>query len=80
MRRPILGATIWDLTEAFFEAQREYRDVYTLYESRVLTHAEERGVDRRRLRLDAAEVSGLLDFRRLGDLRSGPRQGARKCR
>jgi hypothetical protein len=71
-RRRVFGATIWDLVEAFYEAMREYHEVYVLYETRVLAHAEERSVDRRRLRLDAVEVSKLLDFNRLGDLRNGP--------
>lgn len=71
-RRRVFGATIWDLVEAFFEAQREYHEVYVLYETRVLAHAEERSVDRRRLRLDASEVSKLLDFHRLGNLRNQP--------
>jgi hypothetical protein len=71
-RRRVFGATIWDLVEAFYEAQGEYHEVYVLYETRVLAHAEERSVDRRRLRLEAAEVSKLLDFHRLGNLRNGP--------
>lgn len=71
-RRRVLGATIWDLTEAFFEAQREYHEIYVNYETRVMAHAEEQSVDRRRLRLDATEVSKLLDFMRLGALRNGP--------
>lgn len=71
-RRRVYGATVWDLVEAFFEAQRQYHAVYVNYETRVLAHAEERSVDRRRLRLDAQEVSALLDFTRLGALRNGP--------
>ncbi|MBX3468016.1 MAG: hypothetical protein KF878_14175 [Planctomycetes bacterium] len=71
-RRRVFGATIWDLVEAFYEAKREFHEVYVLYETRVLAHAEERSVDRRRLRLDATEVSKLLDFTRLGGLRNGP--------
>lgn len=71
-RRYFYGATVWDLVEAFFEAKREYHQVYVLYETRVLAHAEERSVDRRRLRLDASEVSKLLDFTRLGAIRNGP--------
>ena len=70
-RRRIFMATYWDLLEAFFEAQRDYQNIYMYYESSVLAYAEERGVDRRRLRLSAAEVSGLLDFERLGQLRRG---------
>jgi hypothetical protein len=71
-RRRIFAATYWDLTECFFEAQRQYREIYILYETQVLAHAEEQLVDRRHLRLDAHEVSKLLDFDRLGNLRSGP--------
>ncbi len=71
-RRPILGATLWDLIEAFFEAQRQYHYVFHTYEARVMMHAEMQAVDRHQLRLEADEVSRLLDFDRLGELRSGP--------
>lgn len=71
MRRRILAASFWDLIDAFFSAQREYDETHYLYELRVLTHAEEQGVDREWLRLEAAEVSKLLDFTKLGGLRNG---------
>ena len=71
-RRPIFGPASWDLVEAFFEAQRQYQRVYSNYETRVLAHAEQQAVDRHQLRLEAEEVSKLLDFESLGDLRSGP--------
>jgi hypothetical protein len=71
-QRPIFGPTTWDLVEAFFEAQRQYQRVYSNYETRVLAHAEQQAVDRHQLRLEAEEVSKLLDFERLGELRSGP--------
>lgn len=72
MKRPTFGATTWDLVEAFCEAQRQYQRVYSNYETRVLAHAEQQAVDRHQLRLEAAEVSKLLDFESLGDLRNGP--------
>ncbi|MGE0712086.1 MAG: hypothetical protein AB7N76_31880 [Planctomycetota bacterium] len=72
MRRKIFGASFWDLVDAFFAAAREYDEIHYLYELRVLTHAEEQGVDREWLRLEADEVSKLLDFEKLGALRSGP--------
>jgi hypothetical protein len=71
-RRPTFGATAWDLVEAFFAAQRQYQRVYSNYETRVLHHAELQAVDRHQLRLEASEVSKLLDFAKLGDLRNGP--------
>ncbi len=70
-RRPILGATLWDLIEAFFEAQRQYHYVFHTYEARVMMHAEMQAVDRHQLRLEAEEVSKLLDFTRLAELRNG---------
>jgi hypothetical protein len=60
----------WDLITHFFEAQRQFRETYDTYETKVLQYAEERGVDRRFLRLSAEEVSGLLDFRKLEHLRN----------
>lgn len=72
MKRRILGASFWDLVDAFFEAQRQYFDVYYNYERRVLAHAEEQAVDRHQLRLEASEVSKLLDYDKLGKLRNGP--------
>ncbi|MCA8920648.1 MAG: hypothetical protein KDD82_02495 [Planctomycetes bacterium] len=71
MKRRVFSATAWDLTETFFEAMREYRQIYILYETQVLAHAEEQAVDRYQLRLDATEVSKLLDFSRLMHLRNG---------
>lgn len=68
----MFGATFWDLTEAFLAAVRQYNRVYINYETRVLSHAEQQAVDRHQLRLDAAEVSKLLDFASLGELRNGP--------
>lgn len=72
MKRPTFGATTWDLIEAFCEAQRQYQRVYSNYETRVLAHAEQQAVDRHQLRLEASEVSKLLDFVKLGELRNGP--------
>jgi len=71
-RRPVFGATFWDLIDTFFEAQRQYHTVYINYETRVLAHAEQQAVDRHQLRLEASEVSKLLDFGKLGELRNGP--------
>lgn len=70
-RRRIFSPTYWDLVDAFFAAQREYRQIYVLYETQVLAHAEEQAVDRYQLRLDANEVSKLLEWNRLGGLRNG---------
>lgn len=60
----------WDLVSIFFEAQRTFRETYETYETKVLQYAEERGVDRRFLRLTAEEVSGLLDLKKLEQLRN----------
>jgi hypothetical protein len=72
--RSRLAADFWDLISHFFEAQRQFRETYDTYETKVLQYAEERGVDRRFLRLSAEEVSGLLDFRKLENLRNGELQ------
>ena len=71
MRRKIFGASFWDLVDAFYSAMREYEQIHYLYELRVLAHAEEQGVDREWLRLEASEVSKLLDFDKLAILRNG---------
>lgn len=55
----------WDLVCSFFEAARSFRVVYLGYESKVLAYADERGVDRRFLRLAGEEVATLIDFKRL---------------
>ncbi len=60
----------WDLLSLFFEAQRSFQETYETYETKVLQYAEERGVDRRFLRLTAEEVAGLLDFKKLEQLRN----------
>jgi hypothetical protein len=68
--RSKLAQDFWDLIFHFFEAQRQFRETYDTYETKVLQYAEERSVDRRFLRLSAEEVSGLLDFRKLENLRN----------
>ena len=70
MKRRIFGATFWDLIETFFAAQREYYLIFFNYERRVLEHADEQAVSRHQLRLEAEEVSKLLDFLALGQLRN----------
>jgi hypothetical protein len=60
----------WDLIVFFFEAQRAFQETYETYETKVLQYAEERGVDRRFLRLTDEEVAGLLDFKKLEQLRN----------
>lgn len=60
---------IWDLVDEFFQARALFMQIYDAYEQGVLRHAEERGVDRKNLRLDAGDVSALLDTGQLVDLR-----------
>jgi hypothetical protein len=72
VRRRAIAPTLWDLVEAFFLARTAFGEVYENYETRVLAHAAEQGIDRRDLRLDATAVSKLLDFAKLESLRNGP--------
>ena len=72
LRRRAIAPTLWDLVEAFFHARTAFAEVHDHYETRVLAHASEQGIDRRDLRLDAVEVSKLLDFAKLESLRNGP--------
>ncbi len=60
----------WEVVEIFFDSQRAFLETYDTYETKVLQYAAERGVDRRFLRLDADEVSDLLDFKKLEQLRN----------
>lgn len=73
MSKPrILGdANYWNLVEAFFRAYKEFEPIFDTYEDRVHRHAHDQGIDRRYLRLEAEEVSRLLDFETLGKLRDG---------
>ncbi len=68
--RSKLAQDYWDLIAHFFDAQRQFRETYDTYETKVLQYSEERGVDRRFLRLSGEEVAGLLDFRKLEHLRN----------
>lgn len=72
LRRRAISPSYWDLVEAFFQARTAFASVYDTYNTRVLAHAAERGVDRRDLRLDAESVSKLLDFGKLESLRNEP--------
>lgn len=69
--RARLAQDFWDLISHFFAARKLYLVTYERYETLVLHHAEEQGVDRRVLRLPAEQVAGLLDFRKLEVLRDG---------
>lgn len=71
IRRRAVAPSLWDLVEAFFTARSHFAEVHDAYESRVLAHAAEQKIDRRELRLDAVEVSKLLDFAKLESLRNG---------
>ena len=62
-------ADIWAVVATFYEAQTHFQETYDTYEERVLHFAAERGVDRRVLRLEAKELTGLLDFKQLEVLR-----------
>ena len=72
VRRRALAPSLWDLVEAFYLASHAYSEVFEAYESRVLAHARERGVDRKQLRLDGETVARLLDLGKLESLRNGP--------
>ncbi len=72
--RPYLSVadvSIWLLVQEFFKAKSIFAPMFESYETQVLRQAEERGVDRRFLRLDAEGLSELLDFRALERLRDG---------
>ncbi len=69
LRRYRLSHNFWDLISVFFQAMDMFTEIYDAYESKVLYHADQQGVDRRLLRLPAAEVAGLLDFKQLARLR-----------
>jgi hypothetical protein len=68
--RARVGADFWDLLSLFFGAWRSFRETHETYETKVIQYAEERGVDRRLLRLSDEEVSGLLELRKLEQLRN----------
>ncbi len=72
LRRRAIAPSLWDLVEAFYLASAAFAEVHESYESRVLMHAKDRGVDRTNLRLDAETVSKLLDLGKLESLRNGP--------
>ncbi|RME79202.1 MAG: hypothetical protein D6785_11400 [Planctomycetota bacterium] len=61
---------IWDLVVLFFQTKLSFLNIYQKYEHDVLKHAAERGVDRRDLRLSQEEVSKLIDFSQLVQLRN----------
>ncbi len=63
-------AQLWFLVEEFYTSRIIFNEIYERYERMVLKYARERGVDRKVLRLNAVEVSGLLNFKELEDLRN----------
>jgi hypothetical protein len=69
IKRYRLSNNFWDLISTFFDAMEKFQEIYDAYESKVLYYADQQGVDRRLLRLPAADVAGLLDFKLLEHLR-----------
>ncbi|RME03699.1 MAG: hypothetical protein D6805_05575 [Planctomycetota bacterium] len=60
---------IWDLLENFFKAKLFFKEIYDQYEEMVLEHARRRGVHRKDLRLEQEELTKLIDFSKLVELR-----------
>ncbi len=64
------SSDFWELVEVFYKSLAEFRRLFEGYEQKVAEYAQDRKVDRRKLKLSAEEVSGLFDFRALERLRN----------
>ncbi|MHC4778492.1 MAG: hypothetical protein ACYTFG_07960 [Planctomycetota bacterium] len=64
------SSDFWELVELFYSAWGHFRRLFDAYEAKVIRYAQDRGVDRKELKLSAEEVSGLFDFKALERLRN----------
>lgn len=62
---------LWRLVEEFYTAKAEFVKMYDSYTEKVLRFSGDRGVPREDLRLNAEEISELLDLKALETLRDG---------
>lgn len=66
-----LGHTIWTIVKLFYRSFTVFQELFSSYERKVLAYSETVGIPRELLRLKPAELGGLLDYKRLEDLRDG---------
>ena len=62
-------ADIWMIVERFFSAQAIYKRQYDRYEELVAKYVSQFGMPRQEIRLEPAELSGLLRFKEMERLR-----------
>ena len=65
----IYGHRTWSIVRLFYQALINFRRQYEVYDDRVLQHSRRAGLSRELLRLNSADLAGLLDFKKLEDLR-----------
>jgi hypothetical protein len=66
-----LGHKIWTIVHLFYRSHGVFRDQFESYEKQVLELSRQTGIDREDLRLNSAELAGLLDLKKLERLRDG---------
>lgn len=65
------GHRTWTILRLFYTSLAEFRRQFRRYDERVIGFAKAAGIDREDLRLPADDLAGLLDFKKLEDLRDG---------
>ncbi len=66
-----LGHRAWSIVRLFYKSRIAFRDQYDSYDDKVIHLAKKEKIPREALRLRAAELAGLLDFKSLEALRDG---------
>lgn len=64
-----LGHKIWTIVQLFYRCHSVFREQFESYEKKVLDLSQRRGIDRSKLRLNSADLGGLLDFKNLERIR-----------
>ena len=64
-----LGHKIWTIVELFYRSDQVFREQHDSYEKQVKNYSRLTGIDRHDLRLNSAELAGLLDLKSLERLR-----------
>jgi hypothetical protein len=64
-----LGHRIWTIVQLFYRCHSVFGEQFESYEKKVLNLSRQMGIDRSKLRLNSADLGGLLDFKNLERIR-----------
>ncbi|MFQ5654452.1 MAG: hypothetical protein ACE5GW_06950, partial [Planctomycetota bacterium] len=69
MRNELATPIIWTIVELFYRSHHNFQGIHDRYEKKVAEYVLRFGKPRQEIRLEPEELSGLLNFKELEDLR-----------